>query len=102
MIAMNRPKPRFDLGQLVATPGALEALEQAGQAPAEFVLRHVVGDWGEVDDEDKALNDQSVQDGSRILSAYRTTLGVKLWVITEAAGDDGKRAATTILLPDEY
>lgn len=102
MIDTNRPKPLFDLGQLVGTPGALEALEQAGQAPAEFVLRHVVGDWGEVDAEDKALNDQSVQDGSRILSAYRTTLGVKLWVITEAAGDDGKRAATTILLPDEY
>jgi len=41
-------------------------------------------------------------DGSRIWSAYNTLRGVKIWVITEAVGDDGDRAATTILLPAEY
>lgn len=95
-------KPRFSLGQLVATPGALEALQESGQSPMDFILRHVRGDWGLVDDEDKMANDQALLDGSRLLSAYKTLKGTKLWVITEATDDQGRRAATTILLPDEY
>jgi hypothetical protein len=55
-----------------------------------------------VDEEDWALNDQALEDGSRLLSAYRTLRGKKLWVITETADDEGQRAATTIPLPDEY
>ena len=77
-------------------------MQESQQTPAEFLNRHVQGDWGEVCDEDKALNDQSLIDGSRIMSAYKTTAGVKLWIITEAADDDGHRMATTILLPEEY
>jgi hypothetical protein len=96
-------KPLFKLGQVVATPGALEALERSGQGVWEFVSRHVVGDWGVVDADDKAANDQALQDGSRILSAYvlkdRQT---KIWIITEATDDNGNRAATTLLLPSEY
>ena len=93
---------RFELGQTVATPGALEVLEQAGQTPATFLDRHHSGDWGELDDEDKRLNDEALKDGSRILSSYRTAKGVKIWIITEAADDEGNRVATTILLPEEY
>jgi hypothetical protein len=87
----------FKLGQTVTTPGALNALTDAQQAPAEFLARHLRGDWGEVSPEDKEANDQAVLDGTRILSAYRTALGTKLWVITEA-----DRSATTIVLPEEY
>jgi hypothetical protein len=94
--------PKFSLGQVVATPGALEALEQSSQSPADFLSRHVVGDWGEVCKDDGLLNDEALHDGSRLLSAYRTLKGVKLWVITEAADDQGRRSATTILLPEEY
>ena len=93
---------KFPLGQLAATPGALEALQETAQTPAEFLRRHAAGDWGEVSAEDKALNDQALLDGSRLLSAYRTSKGTKIWVITEAVDDQGRRAATTILLPDEY
>lgn len=94
--------PLFPLGQVVATPGALQALQESGQSPAEFLYRHSQGDWGDVCSEDKYLNDESVKDGSRVLSAYSTSNGVKLWIITEATDDNGKRAATTILLPVEY
>jgi hypothetical protein len=93
---------RFPLGQILATPGALEALGQCHQNPMEFLARHSAGDWGEVCDEDRSLNDQSVIDGSRILSAYSTKIGMKLWIITEATDEHGHRSATTILLPDEY
>jgi hypothetical protein len=95
-------RPYFDLGRIVATPGALDALRKAGQQPHEFLTRHVSGDWGELGDEDLRLNDTVVTDGSRILSAYTTRKGVKVWVITEAMDDHGRRAASTILLPEEY
>ena len=88
---------KFPLGRVVATPGAIQALEEAGQMPQVFLRRHVQGDWGEVCAEDKRLNDASVKDGTRILSAYYTSLKEKLWVITEA-----DRSATTLLLPSEY
>ena len=95
-------KPKFNLGQIVATPGSLEALQESGQTPGDFLSRHVRGDWGEVCGEDKLANDQSLIDGSRLLSAYRTLKGAKLWIITEAIDDHGHRAATTLLLPNEY
>jgi hypothetical protein len=93
---------KFLLGQLAATPGALEALKDSGQTAGFFLARHAAGDWGDVDEEDWALNDQALVEGGRLLSAYRTLKGTKLRVITEAADVDGKRAVTTILLPGEY
>jgi hypothetical protein len=90
-------KVSFRLGQTVATPGALQALEDAGQMPAEFLSRHLAGDWGDVPPDDAAENELSLREGFRLLSSYRTRAGVRLWVITEA-----DRSATTILLPDEY
>lgn len=94
MIAMNKP---FSLGQIVATPGALEALARSGQSPAEFLDRHVAGDWGEVDEDDRQANEDALAEGERLLSAYRTRVGDRLWVITE-----WDRSVTTFLLPDEY
>ena len=94
--------PLFTLGQVVATPGALEAIEKAGQVLVEFLSQHAKGQWGELCEEDRRLNDEAVKDGSRILSAYRLKTGVKIWIITEAEDDKGHRAATTLLLPDEY
>lgn len=99
---MNMLTPKFQLGQVVATPGAIEAMEEAGQTPDFFLDQHASGNWGIVSEEDGALNDQALKDGSRLLSAYRTLKGKKLWVITEATDDDGHRAATTLLLPEEY
>ena len=89
--------PRFSLGQIVATPGAIRAFAEANQAPAEMLRRHVHGDWGDLAQEDKAENEFSVQKGFRILSAYRLKTGVRIWIITEA-----DRSATTFLLPEEY
>ena len=89
--------PRFSLGQIVATPGCLDALQESGQTPGFFLSKHVRGDWGEVGDEDKRLNDQSLIDGSRLLSAYRTLKNTRIWVITEA-----DRSSTCLLLPTEY
>jgi len=88
---------RFSLGTIVETPGALAVLNEAGQTQSEFLFRHVIGDWGEVDAEDQQANEDALLNGERILSAYRTNRGVKLWIITEA-----DRSVTTLLLPEEY
>lgn len=89
--------PKFKLGSLVATPGALAVIAESGQTPLEFLSRHVRGDWGECDKEDARLNDAAVKDGDRVFSAYKTLKGEKIWVITEA-----DRSSTCILLPSEY
>ena len=85
----------FKQGQIVATPGAL-SLEERGVNLLTYLHRHLSGDWGDLDDEDKAENIFSIEHGFRILSSYNTPLE-KLWIITEA-----DRSATTFLLPEEY
>ena len=90
-------KPLFDLGQLVATPGALAALEKSGQSPMDFLSQHVTGDWGELSEDDRKENRFSLENGFRLLSSYKTNAGDRVWVITEA-----DRSYTTLLLPDEY
>lgn len=94
---------RFRLGQIVATPGALSAVADANQQPAEFLARHITGDWGDLCDDDKKSNDAAIQNEGdvsrqdRILSAYMTKKDVRIWVITEY-----DRSVTTLLLPEEY
>jgi hypothetical protein len=88
---------KFKLGMTVMTPGALEAMKESGESPSCFLAQHQGGDWGEVGAEDWKENELSLREGFRLLSAYRTRLGVKVWVITEA-----DRSSTCILLPSEY
>jgi hypothetical protein len=75
----------------------LDALASTGENPQTFLDRHVAGDWGEVDADDQQANQDALLHGERLLSAYRTSSGVRIWVITEA-----DRSVTTILLPEEY
>jgi hypothetical protein len=91
------PNIRFPLWQIVATPGALEALREAGDEPIAYLMRHQSGDWGEVPEEDAKENEFSVENDLRILSAYRLKDGTRIWVLTET-----DRSATTILLSAEY
>ena len=90
-------RPRFPLGDVVATPGALDALCEAQQEPLELLRRHQQGDWGDLDEEDKAENEFSLEHDLRLLSAYTLPTQVKIWVITE-----WDRSVTTLLLPAEY
>ena len=89
--------PKFRLGKLVATPGALDALTESGQSPMHFVTRHLQGDWGDCCQEDLQANENALLNGERLFSVYKTGKGTKIWVITEA-----DRSSTCILLPEEY
>jgi hypothetical protein len=93
----NTTLVRFQLGQLFMTPGAIDALEEAGQSPQEFISRHVRLEQGELSDEDQRENEFSVDKHLRIFSAYKTENNVKIWCITES-----DHSVTTLLLPSEY
>lgn len=104
-IFRTRTAPLFELGSIVATQGAFSAFTSRPNLMTECLARHARGDWGTVCEDDKALNDLAVKDGSRILSAYAIDPALPcegfgdncLWVITEA-----DRSVTTFLLPEEY
>jgi len=97
MVLINRTKPKFPLGRILATPGALAALEASGQTPQEFLHRHATGDWGDVPADDAQANEDGLAGGARLMSRYQTRRGTTIWIITEA-----DRSATTLLLPEEY
>lgn len=94
--------PLFHMGRIVATPGALSLLGQHGIPATALLQRHIRGDWGDLGRDDRKANDDAVHDGGRIFSSYLLNRD-KVWVITEATGDDGiTRASTCLLLPSEY
>ena len=86
---------RFPLGRLLGTPGVLNAVpaDELGAA----LGRHALGDWGNVDVDDRQANNCALTSSARLLSAYRSKAGITFWIITEA-----DRSVTTVLLPDEY
>jgi hypothetical protein len=83
------------LGRVVITAVAAEVLGEHDIAIG--LARHRIGDWGDVSDEDKLLNDHARREGDRLLSSYKTSQGAVFWIISEA-----DRSCTTILLPEDY
>lgn len=94
-------KPLFGLGRLLATPAALDVLTKAQCHPAELLQRHQCGDGGELCMSDQQANVQALVTGGRLLSVYKVA-GIRLYAITEAVNDAGRRECTTLLLPQEY
>ena len=86
---------KFQLGQIVATPNALDHLTQDDIRSG--ISRHQSGDWGDLGEDDRKENDLSLERGTRLLSVYHASNGVTFWIITEA-----DRSSTTVLLPEDY
>jgi hypothetical protein len=86
---------KFQLGQIVATPNALNHLTQDDIRSG--IIRHQSGDWGDLDADDRKENDLSLERGTRLLSVYHASNGVTFWIITEA-----DKSSTTVLLPEDY
>lgn len=88
----------FELGRIVATPGALKLLAATSMDALALLCRHVSGDWSEVPPEDANENELSVREGFRILSSYPVgSASARVWIISEH-----DRTQTTILLPEDY
>lgn len=86
---------KFPLGQVVATPGVMEATSENDRISA--LTRHHNGDWGEVCDDDWGSNDEALEQGFRLLSVYTSANGCTFWILTEH-----DRSVTTFLLPEDY
>jgi hypothetical protein len=78
------------------TPDIAELVASGAVNPAQLLSRHVTGDWGDLDEDDKQVNEEALEGGLRIFSSYKLPVG-KVWVITEA-----DRSSTCILLPGEF
>jgi hypothetical protein len=94
---LERPKRSFRLGCKCTTQAALEAIQKSGQDPEQFVRRHAAGDFGDVSEEVKELNESAIKENDTIISVYQTKLGQTIWVVTDCF-----RTETVILLPAEY
>ena len=97
MVSLNHSRPKFPLGRVCATPGALAVIKQSGQTAWEFLQRHAVGDCSDVRTDDAQANEDRLTDGARLLSCYQTHNGTTIWIITNA-----NRSTTMLLLPEEY
>ena len=87
-------QPKFPIGHIVATPGALHAICQANQSPALFLEKHCCGDW---ELEDKERNERNLIDGKRLRSAYCTLLGADIVILTTE-----DRSCTMVMLLEEF
>ncbi len=89
---------RFAAGQVVMTAGVDELIRQGRFNPVPYLRRHLHGDWGDLSDNGRRLNDAALKSGEdRLFSSYQVTPDLKLWIITE-----WDRSVTTLLLPSEY
>lgn len=88
----------FSIGRTVMTAGVADKFGPVPPPDLHLcLLRHAAGDWGEMDDEDRARNDESVMLGEGMILSQYTVGGTRVWIIT-----DSDRQCTTILLPEEY
>ncbi len=88
----------FPLGQLVMTANCFGTLARHKLSFSEALARHASGDWGDMVDQDKAMNNHALAAGEgRLFSAYELSDDVEIWIVTEC-----DRSVTTILLPEDY
>lgn len=94
-------KQLFALGDVVATPAAMNKVDP--RYALSCLELHHSGDWGLVDEEDWKTNDNALKTGGRLLSSYPLPDDADMfWIITEAEDENGRRVATTFLLPSDY
>lgn len=97
-------QPKIELGVIVMTSGVAEWIDPTEDdgviniKVGECLYRHACGDWGDVDDEDREVNDRGVDPlhPTRLVSSYDID-GTTIWIITER-----DRSSTTLLFPSEY
>jgi hypothetical protein len=97
---LSASRAGFELGEQEVSEGVGAVIKNIGVAPVmQCLSRHLVGDWGEVGDEDRHLNNLSFEDNGRygFKSSYTVKNGTVLWVLTfeDCSG-------TLVLTDEEY
>ena len=84
----------FVPGDICPSVGAVAV---AGKEELSAILmRHLCGDWGEIDPEDARENDKALQRGQQLMGVYRTLSRELLYVVTP-----GDRSRTSIMTARE-
>lgn len=94
-------KSLFSLGRVYATPAVLAHLEKHAMYPSALLGPHCHGEYGQLDEDDRKANDDALIHGGRILSVF-VVENARIYVISDAADEQGVRHATTILFAREY
>lgn len=74
----------FQLGEVIVTPRASQALADSALSLDDLLARHGAGDWGDVSAAERRLNDEGVAKRFNLVSSYRTPRGDRLTVVTRA------------------
>ena len=82
---------KFNVGQVIVTPTATRALEAGGQSADDILLRHQSGDWGDVSDYERRVNEEALERSYNLLSIYRTPGGQRVTIVTK-----GDRSLTLV------
>lgn len=90
----------LELGQVVVTRGVMDAINNDAEFAAfvtESFGKYLYGDWGDMCNEDKKMNDAAVNGlDDRVVARYNHHTE-DIYIITE-----WDRSATTILFCNEY
>jgi predicted transcriptional regulator len=90
----------MNIGQVLATADVMK-LSRENKRFASFVRasleRYRRGDWGEMSEGDKHLNDVSEESGRLILAAYESANFPEIWIMTSP-----DRSYSTVMFPEEY
>jgi hypothetical protein len=92
---------RHHLGRVVATAAVAASVPH----PLTTALhdRHAGGDWGDLDADDPAANDDDARSGDgRLLSSYATAGHGTIWLLTDDIRGEGEWPITTVMFPDDY
>lgn len=85
----------FPLGETSIARSARERLDALGVELSQLIVRHHTGDWGDVDDADLAMNEESLHEKQRFFSSYEIE-EERFWVLTTA-----DRSHTIVFLPGD-
>lgn len=91
---------RIKLGQVYGTKRVMQLIPE--EALAMYLTRHLFCDWGDVCDEDQRANEQALETGDRLLSAYVVPDVGRIYIITDAENDECERVSSTVMFCDEY
>jgi hypothetical protein len=79
---LNAPELKFEVGDVLVTPTAAAALDAQGRTVSDLLARHQAGDWGDVSDQVRMVNERGLTEQFNLQSTYVLDGGQRLVVVT--------------------
>jgi hypothetical protein len=88
---MDTRSTKFELGHVIVTPSATNAMAAAGQEASDLLARHQAGDWGEISDQERHVNELGLNGSYNIVSIFPAGGGQRVTIMTK-----GDRSMTLV------